>query len=88
MNDFQKNIAATDVVKESYHFKRLWRELQTLDLSSDKILQRKGDKNKQSILTSRLRPLVFKKLDIDIGHLGYDRTLELNKIAFLLALIV
>ena len=44
VKEFQKNITAADVAKESFQFKRLWRELPNLELSSDKTLHRKGDK--------------------------------------------
>ena len=70
-------MTALDVAKKSFQFKRLWRELPNLELSSDKILHRKGDETNQVILPSRLKPLVFKELHVEMGHLGYDRTLEL-----------
>ena len=41
----QKNMTAVDVAKKSFQFKRLWRELPNRELSSDKILHRKGDEN-------------------------------------------
>ena len=34
------------------------------------------------ILPRRLKPLVFKEIHVDKGHLGYDRTLELIKERF------
>ena len=79
VKEFQKNMTASYVAKESLQFKRLWRELPNLELSSDKTLHRKGDETNQVILPSRLKPLVFKELHVDMGHLGYDRTLELIK---------
>ena len=42
-----------------------------------------GDENNQVILPSRLKPLAFKELHIDVGQLGYDRTLELIKERFI-----
>ena len=72
-------MTTADIAKESFQFKRLWRELHNLELSSDKILYRKGDENNQVILPSRLKPLVFKELHVDMGHVGYDQTLELLK---------
>ena len=66
VKEFQKNFTAADVAKESCQFKRLSRELPNLELSSEKILRRKGDKNNQVILSSRLKPLVFKELHRDI----------------------
>ena len=71
-----------DVAKESFQFKRLWHELPNLELGSDKILHRKGDENNQVILPSRLKPLIFKELHVDMGNLGYDRNLELIKKRF------
>ena len=75
-------MSAPDVAKESFQFKRFWLELPNRELSSDKILHRKGDENNQVILPSRLKPLGFKELHIDMGHLGYDQTLELIKERF------
>ena len=82
VKEFQKNITTADVAKESFMFKRLWHELPNLELSSDKILHRKGDENNQVILPNRPKPLVFKELHSDLGHLGYDQTLELIKECF------
>ena len=82
VKEFQKNMTTVDVAKESFQFKRLWRELHNLELSSDKILYRKGDENNQVMLPCRLKPLVFKELHADMGHLGYDRTLQLIKERF------
>ena len=82
MKEFKKNITTADVVKESFKFKRLWRELLNLELSSDKILHRKGDENNQMILSNKPKPLVFKELHVEMGHLGYERTLELIKERF------
>ena len=41
VKEFQKNMTAADVTKELRQFKRFWRELPNLELSSDKILHRK-----------------------------------------------
>ena len=82
VKEFQKNMTASDVAKESFQFKRLWRELPNMELSSDKIIHRKGDETNQVILPSRLKPLVFKELHIDMRDLGYDRTLEVIKERF------
>ena len=49
-------MTTADVAQESFQFKRLWRELHNLELSSDKILHRKGDENNQVTLPSRLKP--------------------------------
>ena len=77
-------MTTADIAKESFQFKRLWRELHNLELSSDKILYRKGHENNQVILPSRLKPLVFKELHVDMGHVGYGQTLELIKEHFFL----
>ena len=45
VKEFQKNMTTADVAKESFQFKRLWRELHNLELSSDRMLYRKGDEN-------------------------------------------
>ena len=75
-------MTAADVAKESFQLNRFWHELPNLELSSDKMLHRKGDETNQVILPSRLKPLVFKELHLDMGHLEYDRTLELIKERF------
>ena len=75
-------MTAADFAKESFQFNKLWRELPKLKLRSDKIIYRKGHKNNQVILPSRLKPLVFKKSHTDMGYLEYDRTLELIKERF------
>ena len=82
VREFQKNMTAAYVEKESFHFKRLWRELLNLELNNDKILHRKGDKNNQAILLSKLKPLIFKEQHVDMGHLGHYRTLEHMKECF------
>ena len=68
-------MTTADVAKESFQFNRFWGELHNLELSSDNILYRKGDENNQVILP-------FKELHVDMGHLVYDRTLELIKESF------
>ena len=75
-------MAAANVAKEQFWFKRLRFELQNLEVSSDKILHRKGDENNQVILPSKLKPLLFKELHIEMRHLGYDQTLEIIKERF------
>ena len=79
VKEIQKNMTAAEVAKESFQFKRRWRELPNLKLSSDKILYRKGNENNQVKLPSRITPLVFKELHADIVHLRFERTLELIK---------
>ena len=71
MREFQKNMTAAYVEKESFYFKRLWCELLNLELNNDKIFHRKSDKNNQAILLSRLKPLIFKEQHVDMGHLGH-----------------
>ena len=60
------------------------REFKHLLVGSDNILYRKikGKDDKQVVLPSRLKPLVYKKLHVNMGHLGYDRTLELIRDRF------
>ena len=70
------------MLQKNHSGSRGWCELPNMELSSDKILHRKGDENNQLILPSRLKPLVFKELHADMGNLGYDRTLELIKERF------
>ena len=82
MKEVHKNMAAANVAKEQFQFKRLRFELQNLEVSSDKILHRKGDENNQVILPSKLKPLLFKELHIERRHLGYDQTLEIIKERF------
>ena len=41
VKEFQKNTTTADVAKESYQFKRFWRELHSLELSSDKYFTEK-----------------------------------------------
>ena len=57
VKEFQKNITTADVSKESYQFKRLWRELHNLELSSDKyftekVMKRPSDITNQTEATS------------------------------------
>ena len=56
------------ILQKIFQFKRLSCELPNLELSRDKILQRKCDENNQVILLSRLKPLVFKELHVDMRH--------------------
>ena len=60
------------------------REFKHLLVGSDNILYRKikGKDDKQVVLPSRLKPLVYKKLHVNMGHLRYDRTLELIRDRF------
>ena len=43
LKEFQKNMTTANVAKESFQFTRLWRKLPNLELSSYKVLHRKGD---------------------------------------------
>ena len=85
LKEFQKNMTTADVAKESFQFTRLWRKLPNLELSSYKILPRKGDKNNQVISSNRLKSVVFKELHVDMRYLEYGKTLELIKKELLLA---
>ena len=60
------------------------REFKHLLVGTDNILYRKikGKEDKQVVLPSRLKPLVYKELHVNMGHLGYERTLELIRERF------
>ena len=72
------------ISSNSFQLKGLMREFKHLLVGTDNILYRKikGKENKQVILPSRLKPLVYKELHVNMGHLGYERTLELIRERF------
>ena len=53
-------------------------------VGSNNILYRKikGKEDKQVVLPSRLKPLVYKELHVNMGHLEYERALELIRERF------
>ena len=60
------------------------REFKHLLVGSDNILYRKikSKEDKQVVIPSRLKPLVYKELHVNMGHLGYERILELIRERF------
>ena len=68
----------------SSQLKGLIREFKHLLVGTDIILYKKikGKEDKQVVLPSRLKPLVYKELHVNMGHLGYERTLELIREIF------
>ena len=67
----------------SFQLKGLMR-FRHLLVGSDNILYRKirGKEEKQVVLPSRLKPFVYNELDVNMGHLGYERTLEVIRERF------
>ena len=68
----------------SNSFQRLIREFKHFLIGSDNILYRKikGKEDKQVVLSIRLKPVLYKELHVNMGHLGYERTLELIRERF------
>ena len=73
-----------NISRNSFQFKGLMREFKHLQVGSDNILYRKikDKENKQVVLPSQLKPLVYKELHLNMNHLGYERTLELIRERF------
>ena len=71
------SISKDDIVKAQEA--RLMREFKHLLVGTDTTLYRKikCKEDKQVVLPSRLKPLAYKELHVNMGHLGYERTLEL-----------
>ena len=67
-----------------FQLKGLMREFKHLLVSSDNFLYRKNKnkKDKLVVLPSRLKPLVYKELHVNMDHSGYERTLELIRERF------
>ena len=87
MKDTIRNKNSLDkesISSNSFQLKGLMREFKHLLVGTDNILSRKikGKKDKQVILPSRLKPLVYKELHVNMGHSGYERTLELIRERF------
>ena len=72
------------ISSNSFQLKGLMREFKHLLVGTDNILYRKikGKEDKQVVLPSRLKPLVYKELHVNMGHLGYERNLELIRERF------
>ena len=87
MNDPIKNRNSLDkesISSNSFQLKGFMRQFKHLLVGSKNILYRKikGRENKQVFLPSQLKSLVYKELQINMGYLGYERTLELIKERF------
>ena len=72
------------ISSNSFQLKRLIREFKHFLVGSDNILYRKikGKEDKQVVLSIRLKPVLYKELHVNMGHLGYERTLELIRERF------
>ena len=73
-----------NVSRNSFQLKGLMREFKHLQVGSDNIHYRKikDKEDKQVVLPSQLKPLVYKELHLNMDHLGYERTLELIRERF------
>ena len=67
------------ISSNSFLLKGLMQEFKHLLVGSNNILYRKikGKEDRQVALPNRLKILVYKELHENMGHLGYERTLEL-----------
>ena len=74
------------ISSNSFQLKGLMRQFKHLLVGGDNILYRKikGKEDKQVVLPSRPKPFVYKRLHVNMGHLGYERTLELIRERFYL----
>ena len=72
------------ISSNSFQLKRLIREFKHFLVGSDNILYRKikGKEDKQVVLPIRLKPVLYKELHVNMGHLGYERTLEIIRERF------
>ena len=72
------------ISNKSFQLEGLMREFKHLLVGSDNIFYRKikGKEGKQVVLPTRLKPLVYKELHVNMDHLGYERTLELIRERF------
>ena len=62
--------------------KILLREWDNLQVQEDILYRQKQQQPRQLILPSKLKPLVYNELHVNMGHLGTDRTTELIKSRF------
>ena len=69
----KNSLVKESISSNSFQLKGLMREFKHLLVGSDKSI--KGKENKHVVLWSRLKPLVYKELYVNMGHLGYERTL-------------
>ena len=64
------------------NLKSFLREWDNLQVHEDMLYHQKQQQPRQLILPSKLKPLVYNELHINMGHLGTDRTTELIKSRF------
>ena len=78
------SLGKESISSNSFHLNGLMREFKHLLVSSDNILYRKNKnkKDKLVLLPSRLKPLVYRELHVNMDHLGYERTLKLIRERF------
>ena len=78
------SLGKESISSNSFQLKGLMREFKHLLVSSDNILYRKNKnkKDKLVLLPSRLKPLVYRELHVNMDHLGYERTLKLIRERF------
>ena len=62
--------------------KIVFREWNNLQVHEDILYRQKQQQSRQLILPSKLKPLVYNELHVNMGHLGIDRTTELIKSRF------
>ena len=78
------SLGKESISSNSFQLNGLMREFKHLLVSSDNIFYRKNKnkKDKLVLLPSRLKPLVYRELHVNMDHLGYERTLELIRERF------
>ena len=78
------SLGKESISSNSFQLNGLMREFKHLLVSSDNILYRKNKnkKDKLVLLPSRLKPLVYRELHVNMDHLGYERTLKLIRERF------
>ena len=59
--------------------KSFLREWDNLQVHEDILYRQKQQQPRQLILSSKLKPLLYNELHVNMGHLGTDRTTELIK---------
>lgn len=77
-----KRPAARELKDESVEVKALAREWDKLQIAADGTLHRKTQTKSQLVLPEVYRPLIYKELHKDMGHLGTERTLNLVRHRF------
>ena len=78
------SLGKESISSNSFQLNGLMREFKHLLVSSDNIFYRKNKnkKDKLVLLPSRLKPLVYRELHVNMDHLGYERTLKLIRERF------